>query len=147
MKKRVAELDLLFQSVIARFFTIRARQPAHGAVTFAQMRVLWTLEQQGKAFLGEAARRLGITNSTATELVDRLVRGGYVRREQSAEDRRQVVLSLRARGREMLADFGRRRRERFERLLKVVGPGDVDRMASALRTMNAILGKWNGKKT
>lgn len=139
--KPVEELDLLFQSVLAKFFSIRTRQPASGAVTFAQMRVLWTLELRKSVGVGEMARMIGITNSTATELVDRLVRRGYVRRVQSAEDRRQVVLTLLSRGRKMLADFARRRQERFRTLLRAVSTGDVDRMAQALRTLNEVLGK------
>lgn len=144
MKDRVGELDLLFQSVLTRFFTIKTRQPASGAVTFAQMRVLWTLELHGPSFLGEVARMIGVSNSTATELADRLVRGGYVRREPSASDRRQVRLSLRPRGVRMLEDFARRRRERFRRLLRTVGERDAARMAGALRTMNEVLGRWKG---
>lgn len=142
--RRVEELDVLFQSVLTRFFSIRTHQPATGAVTFAQIRVLWTLETRKSAYLGEVARMLGITNSTVTELVDRLVRGGYVSREQSRDDRRQVGLTLRPKGRRMLADFARRRQERFRQLLRVVTRDDVDRMAEALETMNGILGKWNG---
>ena len=147
MTKPVEELDLLFQSVLARFFSIRTRQPASGAVTFAQMRVLWTLELQKAVAVGEMARMIGVTNSTATELVDRLVRGGYVRRTQPPEDRRQVLLALLPRGRKMLADFARRRRERFRNLLRAVPPGDVGRMARALRDLNDILTRWspNGK--
>jgi DNA-binding MarR family transcriptional regulator len=142
--RRVEELDLLFQSVLARFFTIRTHQPASGAVTFAQMRVLWTLELQETVGLGELARMLGVTSSTATELVDRLVRGGYISRRQSAEDRRQVTLSLRPRGRRMLADFAKRRQERFRRLMRVVTADEVERMARSLETISGILAKWNG---
>ncbi len=141
---RVEEIDMLFQSVLARFFSIPARKPASGAVTFAQMRVLWILEMRGSATLGEVARLLGISGSSATELADRLVRGSYVRREQSPLDRRRAVLSLRARGNSMLADFARRRRERFRKLLRLVRNGDVGRMASALRTVNDVLGRWKG---
>ena len=144
--RRIEELDLLFQSVLNRFFLIRAHQPVSGAVTFAQMRVLWALEMEKAPVLGTVSRMLGISNSTATELVDRLVRGGYARREQSAKDRRQVILTLRPKGRAMLADFAKRRLERFRRLARVVGAGDIERMGRALETMNAILGKWYGKK-
>lgn len=144
MKDPIERLDLLFQSALTKFFTIRTRQPASGAVTFAQMRVLWTLEQRGAAGSGELARMIGVTDSTATELVDRLVRGGYVSREESSRDRRQVVLSLRPRGRRMLADFARRRRERFRTLVRVVGPSDLRDLARALETMDRVLGKVHG---
>lgn len=139
---KVGKIDALFHSVIARFFAIPARQPVSGAVTFAQMRVLWTLEVMGSAAAGEVARRLGIANPSATELVDRLVRGGYVHRAQSPEDRRQVVLTLRSKGRAMLADYAKRRRERFAKLVCVVGRKDVRRMGEALETLNEIVGKW-----
>lgn len=142
---RVGKIDLLFQSVLARFFSIPARQPASGNVTFAQMRILWMLEMKGTLTQGDVARWLGVSKSTATELVDRLVRGDYVRREQGRDDRRQVNVSLRPRGRTLLAEFARRRQERFRRLLGVVASGDVTRMVAALETMNEILAKWNGK--
>lgn len=142
---RVETIDLLFQSVLARFFSIPARRPASGAVTFAQMRVLWVIEMEGASPQGDVARRLGVSNSTMTEVVDRLVRGGYVRREESSRDRRRVVLNLRPRGRSMLADYAKRRRERFEKLASVVGKGDIDRIARALETLNEVLAKWNGR--
>jgi DNA-binding MarR family transcriptional regulator len=137
-------IDLLFQSVLSRFFTIPAKQPALGATTFAQMRVLWVLDFKKSACLHELAGLLGVSNPTATELVDRLVRFGHVRRVQCTHDRRQVELTLTPKGRRLLAEFARRRRERFEKLFRVVAPADVRRMAHALETMNEVLGRWHG---
>lgn len=142
---RVGKIDSLFQSMLARFFFIPARQPVSDNVTFAQMRVLWIIDLKGGATLGEVARWLAISNSNACELADRLARGGYLRREKSAEDRRQVNLSLRAKGRALLADLAKRRQGRLRKLLTVVDRADVGRMVRALKTMNAILGKWYGR--
>lgn len=135
-------IDLLFRSVLGRFFAIPARQPATGATTFAQMRVLWVLEQRHSAALHELARNLGITSSAATELVDRLVERGYVRRVQSDEDRRRVVLGLLPKGRRLVAQLTAQRRARFQKLLHVVDRRDVARLAGALDTVNEVLGKW-----
>jgi len=85
-----------------------------------------------------------VSDSTATELVDKLVRGGYVRRVQSKDDRRQVVLTLRPKAHRVLADFAQRRQERFRSLLRVLDPADVRRMAEALETLSVVLGKWHG---
>jgi DNA-binding MarR family transcriptional regulator len=135
-------IDVLFNQVLARFFTIPARRPVSGNVTFAQMRILWILELQGACPLSRVAQTAGISNSTATELADRLAAGDYVRRERSAADRRQVILALRPNGRKMLEEFAQRRRERFEKLLRVVNRSDVARLAAALETVNEIVGKW-----
>lgn len=142
MKKSLAQdLDLLFHSVLSRFFTIRAKQPAAGSVTLAQMRVLWTLERRGGAALGEVARMLCVTNSTATELSDRLVRGGYARREAEPGDRRRVSLALTPKGRHLLAEFARRRRERFRSILRNLRPSEVRRLASSLAVVDRLLEK------
>lgn len=134
-------IDLLFHSVMSRFISIPARQQASEDCSMARMRVLWIIDYRRSATPGEIARVLGVSRPTATGLVDPLVRAGYVRRERSARDRRQVVLTLLPRARRVMADFARRRREKFRRLLRVVDPADARRLAGALATVNEILAK------
>lgn len=142
MGKRAArDLDLLFHSVLSRFFTIRARQPAARGVTLAQMRVLWTLEREGSAVLGQVARMLCVSSSTATELSDRLVRGGYARRASQAGDRRRVALSLTPRGRSLLAEFARRRHDRWRTILRALSTAEVRRLAGSLAEVDRLLEK------
>jgi len=138
------EIDLLFRTMMARFFSIPARQSARGPVTFAQMRVLWILEMRGPITLGTMAEALGISRPAVTELVERLVMGRYLRRTPSRDDRRQAILDLLPAGRRILAEHAARRQERFRKLHKVLGRGDIEDMARALETLNAILAKWNG---
>ena len=105
--------------------------------------MLWVLDIAPAPLTpGEAARQLGITPSTATELVDRLERRDFLRRIRSRDDRRRAVLELRPRGRAFLAEFARRRRERFARLSAALGRGEMDRLLQALRTVDQIFGKW-----
>ena len=142
MGKRAArDLDLLFHSVLSRFFTTRARQPAAGGVTMAQMRVLWTLEREGATALGQVARMLCVSSSTATELSDRLVRGGYARRSSGQEDRRRVALSLTPRGRALLAEFAKRRQDRWRTILRALTPAEVRRLAGSLAEVDRLLEK------
>jgi DNA-binding MarR family transcriptional regulator len=127
--------------VLSRFFTIRARQPAARGVTLAQMRVLWTLEREGSAVLGQVARMLCVSSSTATELSDRLVRGGYARRREQEGDRRRVSLSLTPRGRSLLAEFAKRRHDRWRTILRQLSPGEVGRLAESLAEVDRLLEK------
>jgi len=133
-------LDLLLHRFLARFFSIPARQPASGLLTFAQMRVLWTLDGNGSsATPGEVARRLGITSSTATGLVERLADGGYIRRTHSTKDRRQVLLELRPKGRRMMVGFRKVRQSRLRKLLGSLRRDDVRKMSGALAVLNDVL--------
>ncbi|MFJ3903138.1 MarR family winged helix-turn-helix transcriptional regulator [Streptomyces sp. NPDC090025] len=43
--------------------------------------------------IGRVAELTGLTTGSATRLVDRLERAGYVRRERDAEDRRRVMVT------------------------------------------------------
>jgi DNA-binding MarR family transcriptional regulator len=133
-------LDLLLHRFLASFWSISARQPASGLLTFAQMRVLWTLDNNGRfATPGEVARHLGITSSTATGLVERLADGGYIRRTHSTEDRRQVLLELKPKGRRMMAGFRKGRQSRLRKLLGSLRRDDVRRMSGALAVLNDVL--------
>src|SRR5579872_3792339 len=59
-----------------------------------QAGILDHLDDVEPTSLLELARHLGVTASTMSLTVDRLERGGYVRRERSKEDRRRVDLRL-----------------------------------------------------
>ncbi|HET6205023.1 MAG TPA: MarR family transcriptional regulator [Planctomycetota bacterium] len=142
--RQVARIELLFRSVLSRFTSIAARAPAAGKATFAQVRVLWALDLQGPSTLTGLAARLGTSCSAATEIVDRLVRAGYVDRLRASNDRRRVVLSLRPRGRRLMSALARQRRLRFRKLLGVLEPREVARLERALASVQEILGRWQG---
>ncbi|MBI2933867.1 MAG: MarR family transcriptional regulator [Planctomycetes bacterium] len=110
-------------------------------LSMARMRILWLLDFLGPTGPCRIARVLGVSAATASGLVDELVRAGLVHRERSSQDRREVDLTLRAKGRRMIARFALRRREKFRRLLSVVGRDDARRLASALATVDDVLAK------
>lgn len=64
---------------------------------------LFVIERSGSLIMSSLAEKLGIPMSTATGIVDRLVREGYILRQRSDSDRRIVSLSLAVRGKEALA--------------------------------------------
>jgi len=55
--------------------------------------------------IGELAERLQIRHHSAVELVNRLARGGYVRRKRGEQDRREVLLELTAKGEKVLREL------------------------------------------
>src|SRR5215813_8596109 len=63
-------------------------------VTLVQYRALVLLAARGAMNVGGLADALDVHQSTATRLCDRLVKRGLVDRAHSAQNRREVVLSL-----------------------------------------------------
>ncbi|MFB3879764.1 MAG: MarR family winged helix-turn-helix transcriptional regulator [Armatimonadota bacterium] len=62
--------------------------------TIAQMRALRVVADQGSCTMGELAKALGVSLSSATGLVDRLVERHLVQRTESPRDRRVVRVEL-----------------------------------------------------
>ncbi len=61
-----------------------------------------------KAAVGEIAERLQIRHHSTVELIDRLVKRGFVERHRDDEDQRRVIVSLTPQGEEILAILSRR---------------------------------------
>lgn len=85
--------------------SIRLRQWERSHVTLPQLRVLYHLRRHPGATTGELARRLGITVSTTSGLVIKLVDRGLVVRGSLADDRRQAPLRLSDDGAALLGEL------------------------------------------
>lgn len=95
--------------------------PVLEQVTMPQFRALVLLRALGPTPAGTLAARLGVTASTGTRLVARLVRGGWVARDSDDSDRRLITLALTEKG-EHLVDQTRVARMRSLRTIL----GDMD---------------------
>jgi DNA-binding MarR family transcriptional regulator len=71
-------------------------------MTVAQLRVLLILHAEGPSHMGSIASSLGIAVSTATGIVDNLVRKKLVKRGDDPEDRRLVICTLSPQGQETI---------------------------------------------
>jgi DNA-binding MarR family transcriptional regulator len=63
-----------------------------GGVSVVQLRALTVLCELGTANLGQLAEEMGVALSTASRLVDRLVRADLVERRPSPRTRREIEL-------------------------------------------------------
>jgi DNA-binding MarR family transcriptional regulator len=79
--------------------------------------------------IGEVAERLQIQHHSAVELVNRLANAGYVRRVRAGRDRREVLLSLSAKGEQVLRRLSLHHRAE----LRSAGPELVKALRRAMR--------------
>jgi len=90
--------------------TVRLRQWEQSRVTLPQLRVLHQIRRTPGVTTGELSRILGVTVSTVSGLVIKLVDRGLIERRTDPEDRRQEPLFLTTEGQSLvgeLADAGR----------------------------------------
>jgi DNA-binding MarR family transcriptional regulator len=87
------------------------------AVTLPQYRALVILASRGPANAGALADALGVHPSTATRMCDRLVAKRLVTRAESTSSRREITISLTARGRRIVDSVTERRRRDVARIV------------------------------
>ena len=97
--------------------------------TIAQYRALVVLASRGPQRMADLAGALGVAPSTAGRMCDRLVRKGLIRRHRARADRRAVLVSVTAAGRQVVDQATARRRALIEDILAKL-PADTQRAAA-----------------
>ena len=87
-------------------------------MTVAQLRVLLLLHTEGETRMSTIAGTLGIAVSTATGIIDNLVKKELVTRSADSEDRRVVICTLSRQGQETMNSIWAQGRFHMERLLR-----------------------------
>jgi len=87
-------------------------------LTVAQLRVLLVLYTEGPSRMSSIASSIGIAVSTATGIMDNLVRKGLVIRGANPEDRRLVICTLSSQGQETINRLWALGQFQIEKLLR-----------------------------
>jgi len=104
---------------IMRAMDVYSRQlsGSHG-LTGPQMLCLREIAEQGSLTTGALALAIALSPATLTGILDRLEVRGLVSRERRPEDKRRVLVSLTALGRQMSQELPSPMQERFSDLLQ-----------------------------
>jgi DNA-binding MarR family transcriptional regulator len=104
-------------------------------VTLPQYRALVVLASRGPQRVVDISAELGVNSSTGTRMCERLVRKGFIRRERSDTDRREVRLTLTDSGEYLVEEVTRRRRVELVRIVDTVPDVWHEPLATALRSL------------
>ncbi len=97
--------------------------------------------------MSEIGRRLDITLSTATGIIDRLIEKKLVKRERNHGDRRVVRVSLTYKGRRINEAYQDQKKEIFGMILDVLDPREQNELIMILEKIAvAIKQKTEGVK-
>jgi DNA-binding MarR family transcriptional regulator len=119
----------------------RALADQDAEVTLPQYRALVVLASRGPQRIIDIAGELRVSPSAGTRMCDRLVRKKLIRRQRSAQDRREVRLSLTATGAELVRRVTDRRRHDVEGIVDQVPAAWRGPIAQALRSLAGYTGE------
>lgn len=92
--------------------------------------------------MGDLARRLQVTRSTATRLVDLLTKRKLVRRAPAADDRRRMELDLTAEGQRIADEVEASLLHEQRQVLQGIPPAEREWVLEALGRLEAAQRRW-----
>jgi DNA-binding MarR family transcriptional regulator len=114
---------------------VRSLAGTDDEVTLPQYRALVVLASRGPQRPSSLAETLAVHPSTVTRLCDRLVAKRLVQRRGSATSRREVVVTLTAKGRRLVDAVTARRRAEIAAIVARVPTGERATMVHALHAL------------
>lgn len=99
--------------------------PADVSISMPQLRCLHLIAGAGELRMSKLVAQLGVSISTVSGLVDRLVDHGFVSRHDDPNDRRQVVLSPTSAGIEFLDRMRELSNAQFRGLIELLAPEEL----------------------
>jgi DNA-binding MarR family transcriptional regulator len=121
IERLARDYDLLMQRVAAA----HAPEFLEVVVTMSQAKVLYLARAAGHLRMSELAAKLGVSLSTTSGVVDRLVDHGLLDRHDDPADRRQVVVSITRAGADRLDQFRELSERQLRSLLAQVADSDL----------------------
>lgn len=116
--------------------SVRSIEAAPVALTVPQHRVLVLVSHEARR-VGALADELGVNQSNASRVVDRLVAAGLVERVVDPVDRRASVVALSEAGRSVLAVVTDRRAAELRAVVARMSPAAREQAVAALAEFNA----------
>ena len=119
--KRLAEL---VPQIMGAFHDLGRQHPDEGQLTMRQYQALIIVGACKELTLSQFCEKLALAASTGTELANRMIALEYFSKSTDPIDRRQVTLSITAKGREMLRQRRQALQDMFIRFLDTFSDQD-----------------------
>lgn len=110
-----------------------------GELTFSQVNALYSLYAHGPQSITALADAAGLTHAAASRMVDKMVRGSLVVREEWAQDRRQKRVQLTQTGLQQLRGMQDYTIDLYAKLLEQVPRARVRLLSEALDQLEPYL--------
>jgi MarR family transcriptional regulator, organic hydroperoxide resistance regulator len=116
-------------------------------LTFNQYQALTAIRELGECSVNDLADALGIAQSTTSQLVDRLVKSGYVSREIFTRDRRRMVVTLSKSGVQMMERRKQSLLKAYIGILQMLEEDDQAMLEEAFDKFHRVASKLNRSRT
>ncbi|MFD2370547.1 MarR family winged helix-turn-helix transcriptional regulator [Brevibacillus sp. GCM10020057] len=121
-----------------RKIAIDMQQQFGGDLTRPQFYLLSLISAEEPCKITHLAQKLGVRPSTISTMINRLVDGGFVSRVYGHNDRRSVLVSITARGQDVLTKDIENYSKVLEKYIGVLEPSELETFTQTFEKIAAI---------
>jgi DNA-binding MarR family transcriptional regulator len=108
-------------------------------ITTPQFAALLALRENPNITMGELCDKLFLACSTATDLVDRMEKNGFLERKRDSQDRRVIRLSISERGQQVISEVVAARRRYVSSILEKLDEEEISQLAQSLERLHSLM--------
>ncbi len=108
-------------------------------ITNPQFNALLTLRENQDITMGELCDKLLLACSTATDLVDRMEKNGFLERKRDSQDRRVIRLSITDKGKVVISEVIAARRRYVASILEKLAAEERLQLGESLERLHSLM--------
>jgi DNA-binding MarR family transcriptional regulator len=108
-------------------------------ITGPQFSALLALRENPNITMGELCDKLFLACSTATDLVDRMDKNGFLERKRDTQDRRVIRLSISEMGKRVISEVVAARRRYVSSILEKLTEEEISQLAQSLDRLHSLM--------
>lgn len=116
---------------------------AKAEITSSQFIVLMVLYHLKQCTMGQLAKIIHVEMPTATGLINRLIRLGYVKRETGTKDRRKIYIYVTGRGLKLISGFKVIARRRWKKILLCLNKQELESFSRIIKKLSLHIKTMN----
>ncbi|MCA2015315.1 MarR family transcriptional regulator [Vibrio tritonius] len=125
---------------IIRAIDLHSKQLSkHAGLTGPQLILMRSIDTLGQVTIRELSKNTNMSQATATTILDRLERNGYVTRVRSESDKRKVHAYLTDQGREILAKAPQPLQDNFVERFQKLDEWEQTLLLSSVQRLSAMM--------
>lgn len=140
LNKMVDDLYLLFPLFRKRLFKHK-KMLKQGQMPHSYYHILRVLKKRGDLPMSEIGRRVHVSKSNMTALIDKLVEEGLVERLPNKKDRRVINIAITGKGKGILLNWRKHSNEEIKKNLSVLSDEDLEKFYESVENIKNILSK------
>lgn len=141
MAENLERFSKAFTPVMHFFHNIASEVSKGSEFSLAQFRVLMIVYHYGPMSVNQLKNGLNIAQSTASELVERLVQQEMLYREKNARDRRITQFSLTEHAKKIIENQKKQIKFCYRKILEPLTPEEQSQLVQAFETIYQIVEK------